>query len=270
MQARFRYRISILKEINNYIKGVRKFFSLLFLVNVGITIFTFVEPMLYETFVDQIIISRKISLMKYICIGYIGIYLLRVLFNFAGTYCRNRINNKMIYSIRNKQWNNYFQNQDFLENSNQTIGDTVITMNQDLEKFTEFTENQTIKYIMSLVMIIVSWFYLFFIEWHLMLISTMIIPVTIEISNLISTKEKRILEERRVVEGKISTWIYAVTQGWREIRFFGLAKHEKRKYVEYLHQDTIYNSRWINYWVLRRLVVPTLKDQFIMQFGMFF
>ena len=270
MRKRLRYRIKILKEISKYIKGVKKFFVILLFVNIGLAIFTFIEPRLYEIFVDQIIISHKFQLIKLICIGYFGLYFLRVSFNFLGVFCKNKVNNKMIYSIRNKQWNSFFDKQDFSSSGNDNIGDIVMTMNQDLEKLTEFTENQTIKYLISFAMIIVSGVYLFAIEWHLAVISIVVIPVTIGISNCISEKEKRILEERRVVEGKLSTWIYAVTQGWREIRFFNLAKHENRKYVKFLHQDAIYNSRWINYWVLRRFVVPAIKDDFIMQFGMYF
>lgn len=69
---------------------------------------------------------------------------------------------------------------------------------------------------------------------------------------------------------KMSSWMHASVQGWREVKALNLAKHEARRYFSFLHNDMIYNAKWINFWTARILIIPKIKDECFMQFGLYF
>ena len=68
----------------------------------------------------------------------------------------------------------------------------------------------------------------------------------------------------------MSSWLHASVQGWREIKTLNLQKHEERQFARYIHKYAIFFGTWINFWVARVLVIPKIKEEFLMQFSLYF
>ncbi len=68
----------------------------------------------------------------------------------------------------------------------------------------------------------------------------------------------------------MSSWLHASVQGWREVKALNLQRNQTIHFVRYLHNFALYFGTWINYWVARVLIIPKIKDEFFMQFGLYF
>ena len=68
----------------------------------------------------------------------------------------------------------------------------------------------------------------------------------------------------------MSSWLHSSIQGWREVKALNLERHQERQLIHYLHNYALYFGKWINYWTSRAYVIPKIKDEFFMQFGLYF
>jgi len=59
-------------------------------------------------------------------------------------------------------------------------------------------------------------------------------------------------------------------QGWRLIKALNLQANEARTFAFFINQFAVFNAQWINYWTARVLVIPKIKDEFLMQFSLYF
>ncbi|KAI4453737.1 atp-binding cassette sub-family b [Holotrichia oblita] len=100
--------------------------------------------------------------------------------------------------------------------------------------------------------------------------SVIVIPLTFWLDHIIAKREKVVLDEQRENDQKMSSWLHASVQGWREIKALNLQKHEERQFARYIHKYAIFFGTWINYWVARVLVIPKIKEEFLMQFSLYF
>lgn len=64
--------------------------------------------------------------------------------------------------------------------------------------------------------------------------------------------------------------MYESIKGWKEVRALNLQKKQTYQFVRFAHEYALFFGEWINYWVLRVLIMPKIKDQFLMQFGLYF
>jgi ABC-type bacteriocin/lantibiotic exporter with double-glycine peptidase domain len=54
------------------------------------------------------------------------------------------------------------------------------------------------------------------------------------------------------------------------VKALNLTLRQKRQYTRFLHNHALYYAKWINFWTARRLVIPKIKDEFFMRFGLYF
>lgn len=263
------YRFKIIDELKIYSKGVYKFFYLLFFINIVLMGISFVEAYLYKIFVDDVIINRLISKIYSLVLMYLIFFILKVVFNFLATYSRNSLVNKTIYRMKYKIWKGLFK-LDFREYEVLNIGDRKMRIDDDIEKFSEFAENQTITYLVSCITIVITGVILIYTEWHLAVIGILAIPITLFIDHIISGRERNINEDNRKNDERMASWLQATVQGWKEVKTLNLQKKQEIQYLKFLHRAAILNSKWINFWVARVLIIPRFKNEFIMQFGVYF
>jgi ABC-type bacteriocin/lantibiotic exporter with double-glycine peptidase domain len=263
------YRWKVINELKDYSKGVHKFFYLLLIINLAIMGIAFVEAYLYKIFVDDVIIERQIGKIYYLVLAYSLFFTFRVVLNFVATYSKNNLINTTMFRIKYKVWKGIFR-LDFREYETQSIGDRKMRLDDDIEKFSEFAENQTVNYLISCFTVVITGVTLVWIEWRLAILGILAIPTTLLIDHIISERERRINEDMRKNDEQMTSWLHATVQGWKEVKSLNLQKRQEMKFIDFLHRGAIYNSKWINFWVARVLVIPRFKNEFIMQFGVYF
>jgi ABC-type multidrug transport system fused ATPase/permease subunit len=152
----------------------------------------------------------------------------------------------------------------------QSVGDMKMRLDDDTSCIGEFAGAQSINYLIALVTIPIALVLMFAIEWHITLFSCVMIPLTLLLDHLVAQQEAAVLDKQRENDQKMSTWLHMSIQGWREIKALNLQRHEERQFASYIHKYAVFFGTWINYWVLRVLVMPKIKNEFVMQFSLYF
>lgn len=143
-------------------------------------------------------------------------------------------------------------------------------LDDDTAQISDFSGKQTIDYLIAYLTLIVSTVILLFIDWRLWVFSVTAIPLTFWIDHNISKRERILNDSNRKNNEKMSSWLHASVKGWREVKALKLQKKQSIYFVRYLHNFALYFGTWINYWVARVLIIPKIKDEFFMQFGLYF
>jgi ATP-binding cassette subfamily B protein/subfamily B ATP-binding cassette protein MsbA len=258
-----------MRNLNKFTFGVKRYFFLIAFVSIISMVISLITPKLYKIFVDEVIIGKKIRIFAFVALGYLLFYGVDTLLAFLRNYSNNRLLNRVMFRIKHRMLSNYLLFP-FKEYEKRSIGDLKMRIDEDVEKLSAFSGAQTIDYVKAVITAIVSAVLILKIEWRLGAFSIIVIPLTFYINHKISLKEKKLLEINRGNDQSWKSWLHASVQGWKEIKALNLQKHQLRTFVRYTHNLAEFNGRWINYWVIRVLVVPKIKDEFLMRFALYF
>lgn len=264
-----KYRLIIFKTIWKYASKVKRFFYFNFLLELVVMALAFLGPIIYKIFIDDVIISRQTSKLPIVILGFISVFVFEKITGYFKLYCTNRLVNKSTFAIKHNILNGYFK-RTFASYRRSSIADMKMRIDEDISYISDFFSKQTINYIISVVTMIISTFLLYVIEWRLALFSTIVIPFSFYLDHIISKREKVLQEQQRVNDEEKSSWLFASIQGWREVRALNLQKHEQIQYIKFLHKYALFFGKWINYWVARVLVIPKIKNEFLMKFSLYF
>lgn len=268
MEKQMRYRWKVLSNLYPYTEGVKRYWWCLLVVSLLVLGIELTTPVFYKTFVNDVIIMSNLSKMKFVVAGYIATYFVGMILSYIKNHVKYKLTNKVLYGVRNKILNTYFQIP-FPDYDNLSIGDLKMRIDDDTEQIKDYFGTQTIDYIISCIMILMNLFILVSINWILALYSITVIPLTFWIDHIISKREKIILDERRLNQQRMSSWLHESVQGWREVKALNLQKHESKLYYHFLHTEMIGFAKWINYWTARVLIIPKIKNECFMQFGLY-
>ena len=268
MRKQLHYHWKVISNLYPYTEGVKRYWWCLLVVSLFALVVELVTPIFYKIFVNDVIIRSNISKMKFVIVGYLVTYLLGVVLRYLKNHVKFRLTNEVLYRIRNKILNAYFHIP-FSDYDNLSIGDLNMRIDDDIEQIKDYFGVQTIDYIIACVMILTNFLILMSINWILALYSITVIPFTFWIDRILSKKEKIILDERRLNEQGMTSWLHESVQGWREVKAFNLQKYETRLYFHFLHTEMIGFAKWINYWTARVLIIPKIKNECFMQFGLY-
>lgn len=268
MITKLKYRIKILSTLYTFTNGVRKYLIFIFISSVVAMVIDLLTPQLYKIFIDSIIIGGNLGYLAFIIVGYLGFYFINLGIAYINNYSSNRLINRTLFRLRRRIWDGYLK-MDFIEYE-QSVGDMKMRIDDDTNHIADFASYQTTNYVISAVISIVAIVLLFTIEWRLAIFSLISIPITIYIDHIISKKEKIISYSNRDNDQEMYNWLYSCIQGWKESKALNLEKRQKIMFVSYLHRYALFFARWINYWVLRRFIVPKMRDEFLFRFCLYF
>lgn len=230
-----------------------------------------ITPELYGKFVDEVLLHGNISVFFAIIAGYLTLFAIGALCSIGGRILLNRLTNTVEYRLRMAAISHILSSMGKRnEGAEYSIGDAKMRIDNDIRQISDFLRDQVGKYEIQILLTAGTGMMLLFINWKLALLGIIAVPVTLFLDNLISRKERGLNEGNRQNEVRMSTWLHMVVRGWKPIRMFQLGKKEKRKYINFLHVSALYNAKWINFWVTRCLIIPAVKNNFLMEFGVYF
>ena len=269
MREKIKYRLNVLRSLKPFAFGVKKFLLLNFIISLFVMALGFIQPLFYKLFIDRVILSQELSLMPHVVVGYLSIFFINLGLSYLKNYSTNRFVNRTIFRVKMKILCGFFC-RDFPSYDHQSVGDMKMRLDDDTACIAAYAGTQTIDYAIAYATLIISAALLFFIEWRLAAFSCVAIPLTFWLDHIIAKREKVVQNNQRENDQKMSSWLHASVQGWREIKALNLQKHEEQQFAKYIHKFAIYFGIWINYWTARALVIPKIKDEFLMQFSLYF
>lgn len=269
MIKKIKYRIMVLSKLLPFAYGAKRFFIFNLLLNVVVTGLTFITPLVYKVFIDDVLLGGRFDRMRSVIAGYLSIFFANTILEYIKNYFNNRLVNSTVFKVKLKIWRNFFRIP-LREYETASIGDMKMRLEDDTAQIETFSEKQTVSYLISYITMIVSAIILFVIDWRLAIFSVVAIPLTFWLDNIISKREAVLNNQNRENDQKMTSWLHTSAQGWREIKALNLEQSQKRQFTRFLHKFALYFCKWINYWVTRVLIIPKIKDEFFMQFGLYF
>lgn len=269
MFDKIKYRIKMLFLLKPFAKGVKKFYFLSFMLSLAGLILSFVQPLFYKIFIDDVILNQQLSKLFYVVVGYLSIFTINAIIGYVKYYSNNRLVNRVTFKVKFGIWNRLFK-EDFSSYETLNIGDTKMRLDDDVNCIGSFFDEQTIGYIINYIMLIFSLIFMIIIKWQLAILSITLIPMTFILDHIISKQEWKMNEIIRENDQKQSSWLHDSIQGWREVKALNLQRHEEKQLVKFTHVFSKYYTRSNNYNVTRIFVLPKIKDEFLMQFLLYF
>ena len=268
MRNRIRNRYVVLKNIIPYAYGVKRYWVMLVILGSGIAGADILIPKLYQLFVDKVILEAQLEKLGIIVAGYLLIFIIKVILGCLQKWGEYRFNKAIVYNIREKIMQAFF-NIPFSEYENIDTGDLQLRLDDDTNKLQELLIPQSVNYIMAYIITVVCSTVLFYMNGMIAVFSILAIPLTFKLDKLISNYENIIIDKRRENTKKESTWLHESVSGWQEIKALNLGRYQKKQFYHFLHTDMLLNAKWINYWTARTLIIPMIKNEFFMQFGLY-
>ncbi len=263
------YRYKVLHCLYPYTTGVRRYWLVMLVSGIAATGLGFVTPILYKSFVNDVILRAKVGKMGVIVIGYLTVFLAGAAAGYVKNWARYTLVNSTTYRVRQRILRHFFKI-DFPEYEKVSVGDLKMRIEEDTAKVAAFADSQTIDLFLHYITMIISACALLRIHGVLAVFSMTAIPLTFWLDHLLSRQERKLTDRFRENGQETASWLHAMVQGWREVKALDLSVHETRRYYRFLHKDMLCNAKWINYWTARVLMIPKLKDEFFMQFGLYF
>ncbi len=269
MHQLIKYKAYVLGRIMPLAKGVKHLFIINLFLSVAIVITEFIVPLFYKEFIEQTIILGRIETFVPILLGYVLIHFGVIGIQYIKNYFNNKIRNQITFRAKLKMWQNLFKWK-FPEYERMNIGDTKMYMEDDVQVLLNFSSYYTIDYLIKFATLLISVGILFVMEWRLALFSIICIPLTSGIDSILSKREKLLNNEQRENDKEMNTWLYHNLQSWKEIKALNLQTGQKVIFISHIKKYALYYAKWINYWTLRALIIPQIRNEFLMRFGLYF
>ncbi|MFM9327753.1 ABC transporter ATP-binding protein [Paenibacillus mesotrionivorans] len=262
-------RLQIFRRLMPFTYKLKKFFWLLALVNLCNMLISLATPLLFRIMVDDVMINKRIMMLIPVCAGYAGLFLIGFLLDSLSNYSSNKLLNRMSFNIRLELWRRYSR-MDFAAYERYGVGDLKLRLDEDVEKLNDFAKLQTSDWVIAYLTMMVTGIALFVMNWQLALMSMAIVPITFFMGRAIGKGERALNEQRRKVNGERDNWLSSSLAGWKEVKALNLEKHEHISFVRYIHKTALIDAKWVYYWVMQALVIPIIKDKFLMKFSLYF
>ena len=269
MLSKVSYRLQVLKRLSEFAKGVQRFFFVYFGGNLIELVLGLILPLFYSLFIEKIILGKKINFFWIVIIGYVAVQTVSFIVAYIKNYCRYRMTNHVTVSMREKIITNYLTNA-FSRNGKISAADAKMVMDDDMIKLTAFANSQSSDYIVNAGKMIILSIILIVLEWRLAVICIAVVPITFMLTEMYGKRSQKIQNISRVNDAKWGDWLYSVISGWREVRAMNLQKQGEEVFRNYSKKDAIYFTKVTNYWVIRNQILPKIKDEFLMQFLVYF
>ena len=269
MLSKMKYRKEIIGALLPYTIGVRRYYLMIVLCTSLIMILEFVTPIFYKLFIDEVILNKDFTLMKYVIAGYLAVFGFTTIIGYLKKHAEYTFIHSVLYKVKKQIFLEYLK-MNFDEYDSTEAGDMKLRLDDDTSLIREYTDAQTIEYVISLITMLACCVLLLSTDWRLAVFSIAAIPTTFLLDDLVSKYEKGINEIKRNNAQEKASWLHASLQGWWEIKALNLSRWQLKSFVKYIHVQALCNAKWINCWTARRLIIPKIKEEFFMRFGLYF
>lgn len=268
MRNKIRYRFGVMERLKKFADGVKRFWVLYFCGNIIELLLGLILPLFYSIFIEKVILGKRMNILLVVVIGYLSVQIMSFAAAYFKNYCRYRMTNRVTVRMKEKIISNYLDHA-FVDRKVSPT-DAKMVIDDDMVKLAAFADVQSSDYVINLGKMLVISVVLLLIEWRLAIVCIVVVPVTFLLTEMYGRKSQRIQNVSRKNDAKWGDWLYSVISGWREVRAMNLQEKGKEVFRNYSKKDAVYFTKVTNYWVIRNRILPRIKDEFLMQFLVYF
>lgn len=264
-----RYRVKLLRRLWPYMKIVWPMIIVCFILNLTSVVLNFIVPLIYRDFINNVILNIQIDYLPTIIINYLLVFILGVSISHLLLCVNYKWQNKVMLQIRETIFNGYMARQ-INEYENIKGASVKMSLDEDSDYIKKFVRNQSIQHIIQYICLIFSLAIMVVISWNLTLFALLSIPVTIIVDIHLGKKEGKLTAENRDNNQNMYEWLCVSLSGWKELKAFNAEERQLNEFEKYHKNFSNYYCKWINYWTARALVIPTIKNDFLMKLCLYF
>ncbi len=265
---KFRYRLTVWKWLLPFLGRVKWAYVGDIVSDLLIRVLDMLFPVVYGILLEKIIIEKQRDLLGWVLGAYLALQIVKSVLKVLQIHCQNKVNHKVYRKLRVAIMEKYFGRK-FPAYQTLTTGDVKMTVEDAVNKLNGF-QTQFSQYCLNGIFGVLMVVVLFGIDWRMALVCVVSIPLTFFMDHAVSKAEKGYVEKREQNMASWVTWMDETVKSWREIRINRCEAKREAEFTEFQTNDDIFHGKWIRFWVTRVLVIPQIKDEFIMQFVLYF
>lgn len=265
---KIRYRLTVWKWLLPFFDGVKWAYVGDIVSDLLIRVLDMLFPVVYGILLEKIIIEKQRDLLGWVLGAYLALQILKSVLKVLQIHCQNKVNHKVYRKLRVAIMEKYFGRK-FPSYQTLTTGDVKMTVEDAVSKLNGF-QTQFSQYCLNGIFGIVMVAVLFGIDWRMALVSFVSIPLTFFMDHAVSKAEKGYIERLDGNDASWLTWLDETIKSWREIRINRCEAKREDEFTEFQETEEVCHRKWLRFWVTRVLVIPQIKDEFIMQFVLYF
>ncbi|MCX7923156.1 MAG: ABC transporter ATP-binding protein/permease [Clostridia bacterium] len=227
-------RRDIYKVIEPYISKFTKQILALGAIKILVVVTGMATPYLFKLLIDDVMIEKDLSILKWICVGYITLYFLEAALLSLQKVIGNRLFNKLTFDIRFKVWTNYLKMPANIY-SDYNVGDLKNRIDSDINAYENFLGQQIIEYISSWIMTVSIGIVVAMINWKLALVGFVMVPVSFWMTKRFGSGIRKSSEAVRNTWGRYESYLQNSIQGWKEVKALTIEKRVIRTFTAYWH-----------------------------------
>jgi len=215
--------------LKNALKFKWKFLILFFCIIttsfIGIT-----YPYIFGRLVDEVFYKKNMSMFINIVIIYGAIYLVEQLLHLVLNITWAQLMTRFLFVIRKDLFNKTLSlTPKFLSNIH--TGDVIKRINKDVEEFMNFIHWNIFYTIANILRLILAIGALFFLNYKIAILVIALIPINVFLSKYFGKKVKRFYRKKADKEGIVSSWLFEIIKGMREICLLGAENEIIKKFT---------------------------------------
>lgn len=261
-------RYSIYKTLTNIDKTLSGKILVIFFINVVVILLSFIHPYIYKTFVDRVLGKKEWSMLLYVCLGFIFLFIINNLSSITLTYFTNKLNNILSFKLKVKLITIYL-NMHFSKMNRFNTGELKTILEGDTNKLVSFISSHIIDTIINFGYVIVYFIALLFINWQMTLVFLILSLISILFNKLISTKVEENNVRNRNATSEFSNWLFSCFYNWKEIKANSIETVQENTFVKYGEKFIRIGNKNVLYWTISRLIAA-FKTDLVMYAGIFF
>lgn len=207
-------------------------FGILLLCVLATTFLGMVYPYIFGLLVDEVFYEKNMSKFYEIVFLYGVIFFVNQILHFVLNMSWANLMTKFLFDIRNAVFTKVLS----LKGSKLSSvysGDIVFRMGNDVEQFMNYIHWNTFYFLASILRLIVSICFIASIFWPFAILAIVITPVIVYVSQHFSKRIKIVYKVKTEKSGFLSSWLFEIVKGMREVKLLSALKGVLSDYVGY-------------------------------------
>ena len=243
-------RKNIYSHINECISLPKGLMFLCGIVTLIITAVSLIQPYLYKILVDDVMVAGNLEKLYVVIPVMLGVYLLKLVLSGFNTYVSKKCSYRTTLETKSRLMQKFLE-RDLTKATGKEIGTQSNNLEQDSEAVSTFLLSHVVGLITSFLIAIVYMVLMLKINIYLGLLSVILLPLTLWISQIIGEKYNAVNKESYEVKSKTKTHLFDTVQKWREIKTNTLEEQFSHEYDIMLEPERKLNNKWMFYYALR-------------------
>lgn len=261
-------RKNIYRRINVCIPFSKKFMFFSGILTLLITAVSLISPYLYKTLIDEVMTAGNVKRLYFVIPAMVVVHLVTLLLMGAKTYVNKKFSYTTTLETKCRVMQKFLA-ADLSSAVEREVGTQSNQLEEDTGAVQIFLTSHIVDFFAACIIAAVYMLLMIIINIWLGLLSVILLPLTIWLSQIIGNRYNSVSKESFAVNSKTRTHLFDTVQKWREIKTNTLEEQFSAAYDQRLEPERKLNSKWMFYYALQDFFYG-IKTEFVLKVLIYF